>query len=116
MKAWVLGLGALLSACTLLGCKETDDCGDAAAAADKFLEDPKNLRCDADEDCAVVLTGCAPVANNFCGQSAVSKEAGDSATWSRIEKDLQSCDKDCAICAAALVPHCSAGKCSSNAK
>ena len=109
MKAWVLGLGALLAVSTLLGCK--DDCADAVAAAEKFLGDPQNLTCESNEDCTVVSTGCAPVADAFCGQSPLSKRAAASAAWSQIQKDLQSCGTSCAICTAALTPGCSAGTC-----
>ena len=99
----------MLAACTLLGCK--DECEDEAAAADKFLADPKNLSCESKDDCTIVFTSCAPVADSFCGQSVLSKAAAASAAWSQIEKDLQSCSKDCGICAAARGVGCSAGKC-----
>src|SRR4051812_40745970 len=62
MKGWTCGLTVLAVSCALLGCQ--DDCADAAAAADKFLEDPHNLSCEANVDCTVVFTGCAPVTNS----------------------------------------------------
>lgn len=109
MKVVSWGLTVLAVSCALLGCK--DDCADAAAAADKFLADPQNLSCESNEDCTVVFTGCAPVTNAFCGQSALSTAAAESAAWSNIKKDLQSCDDCGATCAARLLIGCNAGKC-----
>jgi hypothetical protein len=49
-------LSVLLSAAgSLVACA---DCGEQIAAAQQFLDDPVNLGCQVDEDCAVVGTGC----------------------------------------------------------
>ena len=108
MRARFLLVGVLLVAGATAGC---GDCSDEVAAANEFLEQPTNLTCQSDQDCAVVSTGCAEPERGLCGQAPLNRAAASSQKWKRISDALDDCDSSCAQCDALLTPHCSDGFC-----
>jgi hypothetical protein len=89
------------------------DCSDEIKAAERFLNQPANLACQADGDCKVVLTGCYTSSTGVCGQATVNAPAAASSEWQKLSKDLAECnDKDCKPeCLAAMQPRCVDGAC-----
>jgi hypothetical protein len=108
MRARWLIIGTWLMAGALVGCS---NCSDEVDAANAFLEDPANLVCQSDGDCAVVSTGCAGPARAVCGQAPLNAEAAASGKWQRISEGLAECDNSCAVCELALQPECAQGFC-----
>jgi hypothetical protein len=107
-RGW-LGLSVLLSAAgSLVGCA---DCADESAAAQQFLDDPANLACQVDEDCAVVGTGCQTFSRGLCQQSQLSRAAAESSKWRAINKGLNECATSCSQCLALLSARCVDGLC-----
>lgn len=104
-----LGLSVLLSAAgSLVACA---DCADEIAAAQQFLDDPANLGCQVDQDCAVVGTGCQTFARGLCAQSQLSRVAAESSKWQAINKGLTDCATSCSQCLALLSARCVDGLC-----
>ncbi len=88
------------------------DCSDETKAAERFLNQPANLACQADGDCKVVYTGCYESPKGFCGQATVNAEAATSNEWQKLSKDLSECgDNECIQCNGALLPRCVNGVC-----
>lgn len=102
---WVV---ALPLAAALAGC---GDCSDEVDAANQFLETPANLACQSDDDCAVVMTGCAEPSRALCGQAPLNQSAAASDRWKHIHQALADCDSNCAVCDALLLPKCTDGFC-----
>src|SRR5215204_4495355 len=101
MRAQLLVTGILQVASALVGCS---NCSDEVDAANQFLEEPANLACQSDSDCAVVSTGCGEPARAFCGQAPLNVEAAASGRWQRISEGLVECDSSCTQCGAGLLP------------
>lgn len=108
LRASWLVVGIFQVAGALGGCS---NCDDEVAAANSFLEDPTNLVCQSDEDCAVVPTGCAEPWRSSCGQAVLNRDAAASGKWQQISDGLADCAGSCAQCLAALLPQCSEGFC-----
>ena len=104
-----LGLSVLLCAAgSLVACAE---CADESAAAQQFLDDPANLACQVDEDCAVVGTGCQTFSRGLCQQSQLSRAAAESTKWRALSKGLNECASSCTACQALLSARCVDGLC-----
>ena len=102
--------GAFLAGCSML--TSCSDCSDETKAAERFLNQPANLACQADSDCKVVNTGCYTSPKGFCGQATVNAQAATSSEWQKLSKDLSECDdNDCTQCDGALLPRCVNGVC-----
>lgn len=108
LRASWLVVGILQVVGALVGCS---NCDDEVAAAKSFLEEPTNLVCKSDEDCAAVPTGCAEAARSFCGQAALNRDAAASAKWQQISDSLADCDGTCDQCDGLLLAQCSEGFC-----
>jgi hypothetical protein len=87
------------------------DCADESAEAQRFLDDPANLGCQVDEDCAVVGTGCQTFSRGLCQQSQLSRAAAESSKWQAISKGLDECATSCSQCQALLSARCTDGLC-----
>lgn len=99
--AAVVSLGLSLVAC--------GDCTKEIEAARVFLEE--NRRCQSDEDCVAVSTGCHTFANGICAQAPLNRSAAATTQWKRLSKGLEGCERECVTCTAALIPQCTAGAC-----
>lgn len=104
-----LGWSVLLFATgPLVACAE---CADESAAAQEFLDDPANLACQVDEDCAVVGTGCQTLSRGVCQQSQLSRAAAESTKWRALSKGLNECASSCTACQVLLLARCVDGLC-----
>ncbi len=102
-------VGVIAAAAALLaGC---GDCSDEIAAAQKFLDDPANLACQADADCVVVGTGCETFARGVCAQSPLRASAAQSSKWRTISDGLDDCSSSCTQCLVGLEARCQQGFC-----
>jgi hypothetical protein len=107
---WKYAVGGVGMAIALLGCDSGCD-EEAIDRAVAFIND--NQACDTDDDCAVVGDFCAEIPGGFCGQIAMSRAGAESSDWNALERQLSDCARSsCDVCAAALVPTCTAGACS----
>jgi hypothetical protein len=93
---------------SLVACAE---CADESAAAQQFLDDPANLACQVDQDCAVVGTGCQTFSRGVCQQSQLSRAAAESTKWQALSKGLNECATSCTACQALLLARCVDGLC-----
>jgi hypothetical protein len=100
----LLGAAAPLVAC--------GDCEDEVEAAQAFLDNPANLACQSDEDCAVVSTGCHTFSRGICAQAHLGQTAAASQQWSELKDALDDCDSGtCTQCLAELLARCTDGLC-----
>jgi hypothetical protein len=107
-RALVVGL-LIWAAAPLASC---GDCEQEIDAAREFLNDADNLRCQSDDDCSRVDTGCHTFERGLCGQGQLNKEAESSQTWRELSADLHDCGPSrCTQCTALLLPGCRDGFC-----
>jgi len=108
LKGRVVGV-LLAVAGLLLACG--GDCSDEIAAAKAFLDDPAHLACQANDDCAIVGTGCHTFDRGVCAQSQLTRAAAESSKWHVISKGLTDCEDSCGQCAVGVSPACVNGFC-----
>jgi hypothetical protein len=104
-----LALALLLASAALtVAC---DECAEPIDEAGSFLERPSNLFCQSDAECTGVSTGCHTFSRGLCGQAQLNVNAAMTPEWKRLSEGLNSCDRSCNQCLAAISPHCSDGFC-----
>lgn len=108
--SWIKVVMVAGTAFAVVGCESHGCDQETVDRAVAFLD--AHQSCETDDDCAVVSDFCGEVPGGFCGQLSMSREGAESAEWDALARAVSDCaPSSCEVCAAALVPTCTAGSC-----